>query len=64
MELEQLELATLLMLFTLELQQALSGLDGSEEARLRLEAATARHVAARDVAGELLSMRAWLSPRV
>jgi len=63
MELEQLELATLLMVFTLELQEAQSALDGSEEARLRLMAASARHVAVREVACELLAMRARRTPR-
>ncbi|WP_224247516.1 hypothetical protein [Hyalangium gracile] len=64
MELQQLELATLLMVSTLELQQARRGLDGSAEARQRLEAASARHRAARDVACELLVMRSQLAPRV
>ncbi|WP_224363540.1 hypothetical protein [Hyalangium versicolor] len=64
MELHPLELATLLMVATLELQQARRGLDGSTEARQRLEAAFARHLAARDVAGELLAMRISLAPRV
>jgi hypothetical protein len=64
MELEHLQLAALLMLSTLELQQARKGLDGSEEARLRLVAASARAVAARDVAGELLTMKARPAPQV
>jgi hypothetical protein len=64
MELQQLELATLLMVSTLELQQARRGLDGSTEARQRLEAASARHRAARDVAGELLTLRVRRAPRV
>jgi hypothetical protein len=64
MQLVQLELATLLMVCTLELLQARRGLDGSLEARQRLEAASARHLAARDVAGELLTMKAGLAPRV
>lgn len=64
MELQQLELATLLMVSTLELLQARRGLDGSTEAWQRLEAASARHRAARDVAGELLAMRTQQVPRV
>jgi hypothetical protein len=63
MELMQLELAALLMVSTLELLQARRGLDGSKEARQRLAAASARHVAARDVAGELLAMRTRVAPR-
>jgi hypothetical protein len=64
MELQQLELATLLMVSTLELRQAREGLDGSEEARQRLEVAHAQAEAARDVAGELLAMRTRLAPWV
>jgi hypothetical protein len=64
MELQQMELAALLMVSTLELQLARRGLDGSTEAWQRLEAASARHVAARDVAGELLALRARQAPRV
>lgn len=64
MELEQLELAALLMVSVLELQQARQGLDGSKEARQRLEAAHARAMAAQEVAGELLTLRARLAPRV
>ena len=63
MEIEHLELAALLMVSTLELRQAQRGLDGSKEARQRLEAASARHLAARDVAGELLALRNRLAPR-
>ena len=63
MELQQLELGTLLMVSTLELLQARRGLDGSQEARQRLEAASALHLAARDVAGELLALRTRLTPR-
>jgi hypothetical protein len=64
MEVEHLQLAALLMVSTLELQQARRGLDGSEEARQRLEAASARAVAAREVAGELLTMKARPAARV
>jgi hypothetical protein len=64
MELEHLQLAALLMVCTLEVQQARKGLDGSEEARLRLAAASARAVAAREVTGELLTVKARPAPRV
>jgi hypothetical protein len=64
MELEQMELSALLMMSVLELQQARRGLDGSEEARQRLQAASARAEVAWDVTGELLARRAWLAPRV
>lgn len=63
MQLEHLELAALLIVSTLELMQARRGLDGSLEARQRLEAASAHHRAAHDVAGELLMRKAWLAPR-
>ncbi len=64
MQLEHLELAALLMVATLEFRQALQGLDGSEEARWRLEAASAHATAARDVTAELLALKAYPMHRV
>jgi hypothetical protein len=64
MDLEHLELSTLLMVATLELRQARQGLDGTEEARQRLAAASARAVAARDVTGELLALKTRVAPRM
>lgn len=64
MELEHLQLSTLLMVTLAELRQAREGLDGTEEARQRLAAAAARARAAQDVAGELLALSLELSPRV
>lgn len=64
MDLEHLQLSTLLMVATLELRQARQGLDGTEEARQRLAAASALAVAARDVTGELLALKTRVAPRV
>jgi hypothetical protein len=64
MDLEHLQLSALLMVATLELKQARQGLDGTEEARQRLAAASARAVAARDVTGELLTLKNQVAPRV
>ena len=64
MELQQLELAALLIVSVLELQQARRGLDGSIEARQRWEAAHARATAAQEVAGELLTLSTRQVPRV
>jgi hypothetical protein len=64
MDLEHLELAALLIVATLELRQAREGLDGTEEARQRLAAASARAVAAREVTAELLALKTHAAPRV
>ncbi len=54
MELDRMHLAALLLTTDSDLRQALAGLDGSEEARLRHAAAQARAKAAESVAEELL----------
>jgi hypothetical protein len=59
MQLEALQLSTLLMMTQLELLQARQALDGTQETWQRWLAVSARATAAQDIAGELLLEGQW-----
>jgi hypothetical protein len=64
MQLESLQLSTLLMMTQLELLQAHRALDGTPEAWQRWLAVSARATAAQDIAGELVLEGQWKASHV